>query len=41
MFKHPGESEAERLVPGLFLFFEKALYKTKASGQHLSFKIFW
>ena len=25
----------------LFLFFKKALYKVKASGQHLSFNIFW
>ena len=30
-----------RLVPDLFLFFEKALYELKASGQHLSFKMFW
>ena len=31
----------ETSSPPLFLFFKKALYKVKASGQHLSFKIFW
>ena len=30
-FKNPAESEAERLVPGLFFFF-KAIYEVKASG---------
>ena len=30
-----------RLVPDLSLFFEKALYKEKASRQRLSFNIFW
>ena len=30
-FKHHAESEAERLVPDLFLFFKKDLYKIKAS----------
>ena len=30
-----------RLVLELFLVFRKALYKVKASGQHLSFNIFW
>ena len=28
------------LFPDLFLFFEKALYKAKASCQHLSFNTF-
>ena len=27
--------EVGRLVPELFLFFKKALYKVKASGQHI------
>ena len=35
-----AESEAERLVPELFLFFKKALYGLKASGLQLSFNIF-
>ena len=30
-----------RLVPDLFMFLEKALYKAKASDQHLSFHMFW
>ena len=30
-----------RLVPGSFLFFELVLHMVKASGQHLSFDIFW
>ena len=29
----------QRLVPDLFLLFKKALYKVKASGQHLSFNM--
>ena len=32
--------KAEKLVPDLFLFFEKHLYEVKASGLHLSFNIF-
>ena len=38
--KNNGESEAERLVLDLFLFFEKALYEVKASGQQFSFNTF-
>ena len=36
-----AKNEVERLVPDLFLFFEKALWKVKVSGQQLSFNIFW
>ena len=39
-FKNHAENEVRKLVPDLFLFSEKALYKVKASGQHLSFNIF-
>ena len=39
-FKNYGENEAVRLVPDLFLFFEKAQYEVKASGLQLSFDIF-
>ena len=41
LLKNHGENERERLVPDLFLFFKKALYKIKASGHHFSFNIFW
>ena len=34
-------SKIVRLVPDLFLFFEKALCKVGTSGQQLSFNIFW
>ena len=37
-FKNYAENETGRLVSGLFLLFEKALYEAKASGQHLSFQ---
>ena len=37
-FKHYAENATGRLVSGLFLLFEKALYEAKASGQHLSFQ---
>ena len=40
-FKHHTENEAGWLIPDIFLFFEKALYEVKASGQHLSFNILW
>ena len=33
------KNTAERVVPDLFLFFKKASYEIKASGQHLSFNI--
>ena len=36
-----AENEAERPVPDVFMVFKKALYKVKASVQHLSFNIFW
>ena len=39
-FKYHPKNEAGRLVPDFFLFFKKALYKMKASGLHLDFKIF-
>ena len=39
-FKNHAENEAGRLVPHLFLFFEKALYEVKANGLELSFSIF-
>ena len=39
-FKNHAENEPGKLVPDLFLFFEKALYKVKVSGQHLNFNIF-
>ena len=35
-FANHAESETERLVPDLFLFFLKALFEAKASGLHLS-----
>ena len=34
-FKNHAEIEAERLVPDLFLFFKKALYKVIANGLQL------
>ena len=40
-FKNHAENEAGRLIPDLFLFFKKALYKVKAGGQNFSFNIFW
>ena len=40
-FKNHAENEAGRLVPDLFLSFEKALYKVKESGEHISLNIFW
>ena len=39
--KNHAENEAERLFPNLFWFFKKTLYQVKATGQHLSFNIFW
>ena len=38
--KNHGENEVGRLVPDPFLFSQKASYKIKASGQHLSFNVF-
>ena len=40
-FKNHAENKTGRLVPDRFLFFKKVLYKIKASGQHLSFNMFW
>ena len=40
-FENHAESEAGKLVPDLFLFFKKALYKVKTSGQYLTFNKFW
>ena len=39
-FKNCPEIEAGRLVPDLFLFFEKASYEVKVSGLQLIFDIF-
>ena len=39
-FKNHAENEAGRLVSDIFLFFQKALYKVKASGFHVGFTIF-
>ena len=36
-----AENEAGRIVPDLFLIFKNALYRVKASGQHISFDLFW
>ena len=38
-FKNHAENQTERLVPDLFLFFEKALYEVKASGLQLTINI--
>ena len=43
-FKTHAENELGRvgsLVPHPFVFFRKALYKLKTTGQDLSFDIFW
>ena len=39
-FKNHEENEVGRLVPDLFLFFEKVLNKVKGNVQHLSLNIF-
>ena len=39
LFKNHVENKVERVIPGLFLFFKKALYEKKASGPQLSFNI--
>ena len=36
-FRNNAENDAERLVPDLILYFEKALYEVKASGLQLRF----
>ena len=45
-FKTHAENEVRSLLPEplirtSFCFFEKDVYKTKASDQHVSFNIFW
>ena len=40
-FKNHAENEAGRRLTDLFFNFKKALYKLKASGQHISLNIFW
>ena len=44
-FKNRPENKAETLVPDLFFFFflkkKRTLSKVNASGQHISFTIFW
>ena len=40
LFKNQAENEAGRLVPDLFLFTEKVLYKTEAIGLQLNFNVF-
>ena len=37
---HVGNKVGE-LAPNLSLFMNKALYRAKASGQHLTFNTFW
>ena len=42
--KNHAQNEAGRLVSEegyLYLFFKEALYKVKASGQHLNFNKLW
>ena len=38
-FKTNAENEVERLVPGAFLFFKKALYEVKTKCPQLSVNI--
>ena len=40
LIKNHPENLVGRLVPGLFLFFKKALFDLKPSGLQLSFNIF-
>ena len=39
-FVNHAENKAGRIVPGLFLFFKKAVYEVQASGLQLGFNIF-
>ena len=39
-FKNHAGNEAERLVPDLFLFLKKDLYKVRENGLQLGFTIF-
>ena len=36
-FKNHAKNKAGKFLPDLILFYQKALYEVKASGQHLSF----
>ena len=38
-FKNHSENEAGKLIPDLFLFFQKAISEVKASGRQQSFNI--
>ena len=40
-FKKYAENETGRLALSLLLYPQKALYKVKPSGQHLSFNMYW
>ena len=40
LFKNHVENVTERLVPDIFLFFKKALYKVKGTGLHLTINTF-
>ena len=39
--KNHAENKAWLLIPDLFFFFKKALYKVIAFGEHLSINMFW
>ena len=41
LFQNHAEDEVGRLDLDLFFFFKKALFKVKASVQHLCFNIIW
>ena len=36
-----AENVTGKIAPDLFLFFKKALFEVKASGQDLSCNVFW
>ena len=40
-FKNRAEKEVGTQVPDVLLFFKKALYTVKESGQHFSFNLLW
>ena len=40
IIKYHTENKTGRLVPDVFLFFKKALYKVKASSKCFSFNLF-
>ena len=41
LFNTHAENEAWKLVPDLFLFSKKALYKVRVNGQRHNFNKFW